>query len=102
MGATWTKNGHVVDYQSHRFVCLNCGARYMSMMQFNAVECRPKKPTQESEPQSSVTVTSEHGLTKLENPDNVYIEEGGVLVVEVENHKTFWSPNEWNKAEWTK
>lgn len=34
-------NGHRVYYRAHRYECVSCGARLMSVMQFQGRECRP-------------------------------------------------------------
>lgn len=61
-------NGHVVDYISHRFECLNCGARLLSIMQFQTRECpkpqipaaRPAGEGRESEALASAAPICDH------------------------------------------
>lgn len=43
-GAAWRVNGHAIDYLAHRFECLRCGARLMSLMQFQTRECPEARP----------------------------------------------------------
>lgn len=40
MSVTTTFNGHRIDYRDHRYECLDCGTRLLSMMQFQGRECR--------------------------------------------------------------
>lgn len=38
-------NGHEVTYEDHRFVCMRCEARLLSLMQFQGRECPgPRSP----------------------------------------------------------
>lgn len=38
-GPAYRIEGHAVDYIDHRYECRGCGARLLSLMQFNGREC---------------------------------------------------------------
>lgn len=57
--------GHVVAYRSHRYECTLCGARLMSIMQFNVRECPglpPETVIDRPEPAEPVTDQYRDGL----------------------------------------